>query len=260
MPRLRSRLLERPIVWRMRVGRRREAIVEGVGAQESHIMSKALLIRLCCMVSMLVVAAGAMASASPASAALQKFVYQVRHSTYGSIGTYTNSVETAGDKTTVTTEGRIRVSILGIVLYRQDFDRVERWVGERLMSFDGLTTTNGRATEVKGKADGDNFAVSSPIGTFMAPAMVKIANPWSEASLKGDTMMTPDRGQVEDVKVRPAEMTELAIKGSTVRARRYEIARITGEKRYDVWFDDEGTPVMFNVNTRRGMVTFTLTS
>jgi len=55
-------------------------------------------------------------------------------------------------------------------------------------------------------------------------------------------------------------MTELAINGSKVRARRYEIARITGEKRYDVWIDDGGTPVMFNVNTRRGMVTFTLTS
>ena len=223
-------------------------------------MTKILLIRLCCMVSMLVVAAGTMTSASPASAALQKFVYQVRHSTYGSIGTYTNSVETNGDRTTVTTEGRIRVSILGIVLYRQDFDRVERWVGERLMAFQGMTTTNGRSTEVNGKAEGESFAVNSPNGTFMAPAAVKLANPWSETSLKGEAMLTPDRGQLEDVKVRPAEMTELAIKGSKVRARRYEIARLTGEKRYEVWIDEEGTPVMFNMNTRRGTVTFTLTS
>ena len=110
---------------------------------------------------MLVIAAGVIASPSPASAALQKLVYQVRHSTYGSIGTYTNSVETNGNETKVTTEGRIRVSILGIVLYRQDFDRVERWVGERLMSFQGLTTTNGRSTEVKGKAEGDSFAVNN---------------------------------------------------------------------------------------------------
>ena len=209
---------------------------------------------------MLVIATGVTTSASPASAALQKFVYQVRHSTYGSIGTYTNSVETTGDRTTVTTEGRIRVSLLGIVLYRQDFDRVERWVGERLMSFQGMTTTNGRSTEVTGKAEGDSFAVNSPNGTFTAPATVKLANPWSESSLKGETMMTPDRGQLEDVKVRPAEMTELAINGSKIRARRYEIARLTGEKRYEVWIDDEGTPVMFNMNTRRGTVTFTLTS
>ena len=221
-------------------------------------MSKALLIRFCSLFSLIV--AGVMASASPASAAHQKFVYQIRHSTYGSIGTYTNSIETSGDKTTVTTEGRIRVAILGIVLYRQDFDRTERWVGERLMSFQGLTTTNGRPAEVKGTAEGNRFAVNSPNGSFMAPADVKLANPWSETMLKGAAMLTPDRGQLEDVTIRPAEMTELAINGSKVRARRYEIARCHGEKRYEVWIDDEGTTVMFNVNTRRGLVTFTLTS
>jgi hypothetical protein len=221
-------------------------------------MSKALLIRLCSLFSL--IAVGVLGFASPASAALQKFVYQIRHSTYGSIGTYTNSVETAGDNTTVTTAGRIRVSILGIVLYRQDFDRVESWVGERLMSFQGLTTTNGRSTEVKGEAEGNRFAVSSPNGSFVAPADVKPANPWSDVVLMGATMMTPDRGLLEDVKIRPAEMTELAINGSKVRARRYEIQRLSGEKRYEVWLDDEGTTVMFNVNTRRGLVTFTLTS
>lgn len=223
-------------------------------------MSKALLIRLWSILSILVVGTGVMMSAPPASAAQQKLVYQVRHSTYGRIGTYTNSVETKGNETTVTTEGRIRVSILGIVLFRQDFDRIERWAGERLMSFQGLTTTNGRSMEVRGAAEGENFAVNSPRGMVMAPATVKLANPWSEGVLKGAVMLTPDRGQLEDVKIRPAEMADLAINGSMVRVRRYEIARVTGEKRYEVWIDDEGTPVMFNMNTRRGTVTFTLAS
>jgi len=220
---------------------------------------KAFFIRLSSIVSVFAAAVCVMDSA-PASAALQKLVYGVHHSTYGRIGTYTNSVEKTGDRTTVTTEGRIAVSILGIVLYRQNFDRVERWVGERLMSFEGLTTTNGRSIEVKGEAAGESFAVQSPNGSFMAPAMVRLANPWSADVLKGEMMLTPDRGQLEDVKVNPGEMTELAINGTKVRARRYEIARLTGEKRYEIWLDDEGTPVMFNVNTRRGMVTFTLTS
>jgi hypothetical protein len=223
-------------------------------------MSRALFIRLCSVASAVVVAAVALMSASPASAAIQKFVYQVRHSTYGTIGTYTNAIETSGDKTVVTSEGRIRVAILGIVLYRQEFDRIEHWAGDRLISFQGLTTTNGRSTEVKGEAEGDSFAVNSPNGSFTAPADVKVANPWSDVVLKGSAMMTPDRGLVEDVTIRPAEMTELAINGSKVRARRFEIARPSGEKRYEVWMDDEGTPVMFNVNTRRGLVTFTLTS
>ena len=222
--------------------------------------SRALAIRFCSIVSALAVLVGATIFAPPASAALQKFVYQVRHSTYGRIGTYTNSVEKVGDQTTVKTEGQILVSILGIVLYRQDLNRVERWAGERLISFQGMTTTNGRAIEVTGEAAGNSFAVNTPNGTFEAPAMVKLANPWSADMLKGETMLTPDRGQLEDVQIRPAEMTSVAVNGAMVQARRYEISRLTGEKRYEVWIDDEGTPVMFNVSTRRGMVTFTLTS
>jgi hypothetical protein len=200
------------------------------------------------------------ASTPPAFAEVHKLVYEVRHPTYGRIGTYTNTVDKEGNRTTVTTEGRIRVSILGIVLYRQDFDRVERWEGERLVSFQGRTTTNGNSVEVKGEAEGERFAVTSPNGMFMAPATVKLANPWSEIILKGSTMLTPDRGLLEDVKVRSAEMTELAINGEKTRARRYEIARVTGEKRYEVWINEGGTPVMFNVGTRRGTVSFTLTS
>lgn len=223
-------------------------------------MFRAFLTRLCSVASTFIVAAGVIVSATPASAALQKLVYQVRHPLYGGIGTYTNSVETSGDRTTVTTAGRIRVSILGIVLYRQDFDRVERWVGDRLVWFEGLTTTNGRSIQVKGEAEGSKFAVDAPNGSFMAPADVKLANPWSEIVLKGAAMLTPDRGQLEDVTVRPAEMTVLAIKGTRVRVRRYEVARLSGEKRYEVWIDDEGITVMFNVSTRRGLVTFTLTS
>ena len=223
-------------------------------------LSRALFLRACFIFVMVSVAAGAVTYAPPAAAAQQKLVYEVRHSTYGRIGTYTNSVDTTGDRTTVTTAGRIRVSLLGIVLYRQDFDRVERWAGERLMSFQGLTTTNGRAIEVKGEAEGDRFAISSPNGSYSAPAMVRMANPWSAELLKGDTMLTPDRGQLEDVSIRPAEMTDLRVKGERIRARRYEINRSTGERRYDVWVDEEGTTVMFAMNTRRGMVTFTLTS
>jgi hypothetical protein len=220
---------------------------------------RAFKTRVAAPIVLLALAMGA-AWPAPAFAEVQKLVYEVRHPTYGRIGTYTNTVEKESNRTTVTTEGRIRVSILGIVLYRQDFDRIERWEGERLVSFQGRTTTNGNSVDVKGEAEGERFAVSSPSGMFMAPATVKLANPWSEGILKGSTMLTPDRGLLEDVKVRSAEMAELAIKGEKTRARRYEIARVTGEKRYEVWINEGGTPVMFNVGTRRGTVFFTLMS
>ena len=223
-------------------------------------IGRAFAIPLSSVVALIVLAAAMAMPALPASAAPQKLVYQVQHPTYGSIGTLTNAIEKNGDQTTVTSDGSFRVSILGIVLYRQEFSRIEHWIGDRLMSFHGVTTVNGRATEVNGSAEGDHFVVTSPNGNATAPATVRIANPWSANALKGDTMLVPDRGTVDNVVVNPAEMTSVAINGKMVRARRYEIDRPSGEKRYEVWLDEQGTPVMFNVNNRGAPVTFTLMS
>jgi len=44
------------------------------------------------------------------------------------------------------TQGRIKVSVLGVPAYRQSFDRVERWDGPRLVSFHSVTTENGKRT------------------------------------------------------------------------------------------------------------------
>src|SRR6266567_5593475 len=113
------------------------------------------------------------------SASPERLVYRVQHSRYGNIGTYSNAIEKSGSATTVTTEAHILVSILGVVLYRQDIARQERWSADRLVSFHGVTTVNGKSIELTGSADGDRFVMMSPNGPIVAPASVRIANPWS---------------------------------------------------------------------------------
>jgi hypothetical protein len=202
----------------------------------------------------MLVESGPALSASP-----ERMVYRVQHSRYGNIGIYSNAVEKAGSVTTVTTEAHILVSILGVVLYRQDVARQERWNADRLVSFHGVTTVNGKSYELTGIADGDRFVLMSPDGPIVAPASVRIANPWSADVLRGDTLLTPDRGRIENVQVKTTEETSLAINGRTTRTKHYEINRLDGTKRYDVWLDDRGTPVQFTTNNPNGMVTFTLT-
>ena len=193
------------------------------------------------------------------SAASERMVYRVQHARYGDIGTYSNAVEKSGNATTVTTEAHILVSILGVVLYRQDIARQEHWNADRLMSFHGVTTVNGKTIELTGSADGDRFVLNSPNGPIVAPASVRIANPWSADVLRGDTLLTPDRGRLENVHVKTTEETSLAINGRATRTKHYEINRLDGTKRYEVWLNDQGTPVQFITYNPNGMVTFTLT-
>ncbi len=193
------------------------------------------------------------------SGEIQRLVYRVRHSTYGNIGTYTNTIAKSGDTTVVKTEGRLRVLILGIVMYRQDLSRTERWSNGRLMAFHGITKVNDRTIEVSGEADGNHFHVMSPNGEIEVPGDVRVANPWSKDVLKGDVVLTPDRGALERVSVSRADNTTVSLGSDSVPTRHFRIDRSDGRRSYEVWLDPEDTPVKFAINNPNGSVTFTLT-
>jgi hypothetical protein len=182
--------------------------------------------------------------------------YRVKHSTYGDIGTYSNTVEQTGDTTTVQTEAHFKVSLLGIVLHREDAQRTERWREGRLVYFHGVTTTNGQKLELQGEARGDAFIIESPHGMVSAPADVHPANPWSANFLGSDTMMRVDTGVIEPVRVSGGAPETVTIDGATLPTREYEI---DGKSHYKIWLSDaEQVPVMFSVDDNSGKVTFTL--
>jgi hypothetical protein len=181
--------------------------------------------------------------------------YRVRHSVYGKIGTYTNVVQTIGDVTTVRTTAHFLVAALGVGLHREDAERTERWQSDRLISFIGTTKKNGEITEIKGAASGNDFLITSPLGTLTAPATVQPANPWSTKCLNSTTMMRVDDGKIEAVRVSGGSETNLTIEGTTIPTRQYQI---DGATRYSVWFDQRNIPVMFTVDDDSGKITFTI--
>ena len=193
--------------------------------------------------------------ASAAAPATRDLVYKVTHSTYGDIGTYSNIVQTNGDTTTVTTTVHLTVKVLGIVMHREDDQRTEEWKNNRLVAFHGVTDKNGDKIVVSGKAHDDSFVITTPSGTYAAPASVHPANPWSMASLQSTTMMQVDTGKVNPVSVQGGGETTVDIDGAKVAAREYEI---DGQKRSRVWIDGQGVPIKFTVDDDTGVVSFTL--
>jgi hypothetical protein len=194
--------------------------------------------------------------ATPADAeATAQFVYKVSHSIFGEIGTYTNTIEPTRDGVTVQTRAHFEVKMLGVRMYREDAERTERWQGNRLVSFRGTTDKGDGPAEVKGEARGNNFVISCPQGTITAPASVHPANPWSANFLRSSTMMRPDSGKLEQVRIGGGQEAPVQIDGATIPAVRYEV---DGSARYTVWLDGRGVPVKFIVDDDTGKVTFTL--
>lgn len=193
---------------------------------------------------------------SPAVAEVPaEFTYRVSHSVFGDIGTYTNTVEPTRDGATVQTRAHFEIKMLGVKMYREDAERTERWQGNRLVSFHGITDKGKGPAEVKGEARGNSFVINSPEGTITAPWSVHPANPWSSNFLHSNTMMRPDTGKLEQVQVNPGQETSVQIDGSAVPVVKYEV---DGSTKYTVWLDVRGVPVKFLVDDDTGKVTFTL--
>ena len=190
-----------------------------------------------------------------ASDTSRQFHYRAHHSVFGDIGTYSNTVETAGDITTVLTSVHLKVAAIGVVLHREDAERTERWKAGRLVYFRGVTTTNEQVVEVKGEARGDTFSIISPFGNVTAPATVLPSNPSSANLLRSTTIMRTDTGKIEQVHISAGEPAFVNIGGTDIWARKYQI---DGSIPYKIWIDQQNIPVMFTVDDDSGEVSFTL--
>ena len=208
----------------------------------------------------LVVAAATAWGAGPALADAYKLEYSVNHSKYGNIGTYTNIVDKEGPNATVKTNLNVRVKVLGISAYSQSADRVEKWNDGRLVYLHSTTTTNGKPMEVDGVAQGDHLQITTTKGTQEAPATAKVSNPWSPAVLNGNMIITPDDGTVSRMQISGPQGTSVQAGGTSEAAKEYTIDLPDLKKQYQVWFDDSGTPVKFDMIGDGSTVTFTLQS
>jgi Domain of unknown function (DUF6134) len=206
-------------------------------------------------VSCLALAVAGFALVGPAYAGSQVLQYEVEHPTYGRIGTYTNTVDRQGNNVDVETQLHVAVKMLGIPLFRQDADRIEHWQNGRFVGYQSDTDDNGKKIDVTGKAEGDAFVVTSPLGTFTAPAHVHPSNPWSPQLLDTDTMMSTKTGKVMKVVVTDTGMCNVTFDGQSMRVHQYFV---DGEKHQVVWLDPDGTVVAFQTQEEGSPINFVL--
>ena len=201
---------------------------------------------------------GAIAAVFPvsANASRQIYEYRIEHPTFGDVGTYTNIIDKIGDKTEVTTELHVVVKLLGIVVFRQEAERTERWLGNRMIAFQSVTTTNGVDLKVHGEAQGDGFVITTPEGVFTAPANVHPTNPWSPQVFDSNIMMSTKTGEFWQASVSDSGQDDVTVDGQTLKLHRYDIY---GRKHDVVWLDGNGVTVAFEAGQDDKPVDFQLT-
>src|SRR5246127_1864758 len=206
-------------------------------------------------VTMIAILAGSMAARSALAENSAQFVYRVNHSIFGDIGTYANTVEPSRDGTTVKTRAHFEVKMLGVRMHREDAERTEHWQGNRLVSFHRGPHKGDGPIGVNGEARGNSVVIISPQGTTTAPWSVHPANPWSANFLHSNTMMRPDTGKLEQVRIGSGQETAVKLDSANIPAVKYDL---DGSTKYTVWLDGRGVPVKFLVDDDTGKITFTL--
>ena len=195
---------------------------------------------------------------SGAFAATRVLTYNVESPTYGTIGTYTNTISQNGDTADVRSDLHVAVKLLGIPLFHQDATGEERWRQGRLIAFQSSTDDNGTPISVTGQAEADHFVVHSTIdGTFRAPAQVHPSNPWSPSLLKSGTMMSTRTGLLTSVVARDTGDVSATFDGRTMRVDQWFI---DGAKHQVVWIDGHGVIVAFQTQENGHTIDFVLKS
>jgi hypothetical protein len=193
---------------------------------------------------------------SGARAATQVLTYNVEHPTYGTIGTYTNTVSQNGSSADVRTNLHVAVKVIGIPVFHQDATREERWQEQRLVAFNSTTDDNGTQIVVSGQADRTGFVIhSSGYGTVTAPPQVRPTNPWAPFVLHTDTVMSTKTGRVNRAVVTDTgEMTE-TFDGRPMRVHQWFV---DSDRHQVVWIDGRGVVVAFQTQENGTPINFVL--
>ncbi len=206
--------------------------------------------------TVLIVAMALGLSGARAGAPSGTYEYAVHHPSYGDIGTFTNIVTHKGaDEVVVDTKVRIAVKILFIVAHREVADRKEVWRNGRLMAYDSLTTKNGTAVAVKGRANGASFIIDGAEGRIEAPAAVHPSNPWSIAITEKKLLLATASGKLLKVEATAGDEESIGTGAKQVKARRF---KVSGDMELDLWYDAKGVIVKFTYIDDGEPVEFTL--
>jgi hypothetical protein len=213
------------------------------------------------LLSLSVALLGLLAAAIPVRAQEQAYSFSVVHSVYGTIGTFTESIARSGDTTRIDTHVRIAVKILGIVAHRKDSDRSEIFHGDRLVSLQSATTTNGIRLDVRGEAQGQHFVVTSSLGVVEAPASVAPSDPWVLRDRGVGMVVSLETGRIIPTRVTGGEPAMVSVQGVTVTTRHF-MARGEGqqEMQQEIWLNDHDVPIKFRIIESGAPIDFILTS
>jgi hypothetical protein len=203
---------------------------------------------------------GCVLAPAAALAAPQTYHYVVTHSRYGRIGSYDRVIDQSDGVLHAQSHLRISVKMMGMVMHTEDADQTEAWRGGKLISFQSLSTTNGKPIKCTGEARDGHFVVNAPTGMVIAPADVAASDPLGFSRMGKAEVVSIKSGKIDPINVTGGESDAVTIRGASASARHFHVSTPTQPNKWEVWLDAQGVPLKFRSLEHGDTVEFTLSS
>lgn len=150
------------------------------------------------------------------------------------IGRQTFRVADEGPRRRVSIEASMDVKILFLTVYSYRHKNVEAWEDGCLASIESDTDDNGTRFKVRGKREGDAFAVDTGKAHVTLPACVRSFAYWDPEMLRHTSLLNSQTGEYEAVQLREVGEEVVVYRGGQQRARR--VALEGPDLRIDLWY------------------------
>jgi len=143
-----------------------------------------------------------------------------------------------GDLLRVSIAIDIKVSLAGLItVFRYEHRNEEAWRGDRLVALESKSNNDGDAEFVRGKADGDDFAVDAVSGAKRLPGSAVSTTYWNPVLLRQSALLNSGDGTLMKIAVTSRGEESIEAGGGAIRAARYELA---GDLNAELWYDAGG--------------------
>ncbi len=166
------------------------------------------------------------------------------------VGSHTVRFARSGRELRVESAMDLEINVLFFTVFRYRYRAEERWQNLQLQNLVSQVDDNGRKYGVGAARDGDVINLTRPDDTSITVAAPVIpTNHWNPAVLKATRVLNTLTGRINQVKIIPRGLEQVATENGPVQAMRYAH---TGALQNEVWYDSAGRWVKLRFQGRDG--------
>jgi len=165
-----------------------------------------------------------------------------------------------GDKTTVTNQIKFTVKLFGTTIFEIEGYGEERYIKDRLISFNSKTLQNNKKKYVNLKFNEktDRFDIQGSSYNGVASVDSVIGNWWSHKILQTDSQISPISGSIKEQIVTFIGKEKIELYGKNYEVDHFKLTSkdmsLPKDKRlnFDIWFDKKNSLILKVAYSRLG--------